>query len=112
MGSRRALEHLAAPRSIPALIGSARLVHVDDEDQEAAIAAALIAREAGMPVTSDIDRITDRTADLVAAVSIPIFAKHVLPAITGESDIERALRTLRKSHDGHAVRDARRRAAR
>ncbi len=84
----------------PALIGSSRLVHVDDEDQEAAIAAALIARKAGVPVTSDIDRITSRTADLVAAVSIPIFANHVLPAITGESGIERALRILRKSHTG------------
>jgi sulfofructose kinase len=84
----------------PMLIGSARLVHVDDEDQEAAIAAALIARSAGVAVTSDIDRITDRTADLVSAVSIPIFANHVLPAITGESDVSRALLALRQSHDG------------
>jgi sugar/nucleoside kinase (ribokinase family) len=84
----------------PALIGSARLVHVDDEDQEAAIAAAAIARAAGVPTTSDIDRITGRTGDLVAAVSLPIFAEHVLPAITGESDIERALRALRRSHQG------------
>jgi len=84
----------------PALIGAARLVHVDDEDQEAAIAAAVIARTACIPVTSDIDRITDRTADLVSAVSIPIFANHVLPAITGESDVARALRELRKSHAG------------
>ena len=83
-----------------ALIGSARLVHVDDEDQEAAIAAALMARQAGIPVTSDIDRITGRTADLVTAVSIPIFANHVLPAITGQSDVEQALRALRKTHDG------------
>jgi sulfofructose kinase len=84
----------------PALIGSARLVHVDDEEQEAAIAAALIARRAGIPVTSDIDRITNRTTELVAAVSIPIFANHVLPAITGESDVERALRALRRTHEG------------
>jgi sugar/nucleoside kinase (ribokinase family) len=84
----------------PGLIGAARLVHVDDEDQEAAIAAALIARKAGIPVTSDIDRVTERTPDLIAAVSIPIFANHVLPAITGESDIKRALRTLRRSHNG------------
>lgn len=84
----------------PGLIGAARLVHVDDEDQEAAITAALIARKAGIPVTSDIDRVTERTPDLIAAVSLPIFANHVLPAITGESDIERALRSLRQSHDG------------
>jgi sugar/nucleoside kinase (ribokinase family) len=84
----------------PQLIRTARLVHVDDEDQEAAIATALIARKTGIPVTSDIDRITSRTADLVAAVSIPIFANHVLPAITGEADIECALRRLRQSHKG------------
>ena len=34
--------------------------------------------------------------ELVAAVSIPIFAQHVLPAITGESDVERALRAVRQ----------------
>ena len=84
----------------PALIRSARLIHVDDEEQEAAIATALIARNDGIPVTSDIDRITDRTTELVAAVSIPMFANHVLPAITGESDVERALRALRRTHQG------------
>ena len=64
---------------------------MDDEDQEAAIAAATVARSAGVPCASDIDRITDRTKELIAAVSIPIFAQHVLPAITGESDVERGL---------------------
>jgi len=83
-----------------ALISSARLVHVDDEDQEAAIAVALLARKAGVPVTSDIDRITDRTVDLIAAVSVPIFAEHVLPAITGETDLARALKQVRQSHAG------------
>jgi sugar/nucleoside kinase (ribokinase family) len=90
-----------APSEIEAaLVASARLVHVDDEDQEAAIAAARLARAAGVPVTSDIDRITDRTRALVDAVSIPIFAEHVLPEITGEADTERALRALRQSHEG------------
>jgi sugar/nucleoside kinase (ribokinase family) len=84
----------------PALIAAARIVHVDDEDQDAAIAAALVAKAAGVPVTSDIDRITDRTRDLIAAVSVPIFAEHVLPVITGESDVERALRQVRRSHTG------------
>lgn len=84
----------------PRLIASARVIHVDDEDQEAAIAAATIARSAGVPCTSDIDRITDRTQDLIAAVSMPIFAQHVLPAITGESDVERALRVVRRTHEG------------
>jgi sulfofructose kinase len=83
-----------------ALVAAARLVHVDDVDEAAAIRAATLAREAGVPATSDLDRVTDRTGELVAAVSIPIFAEHVLPAITGEADPERALRKLRRTHAG------------
>jgi sulfofructose kinase len=92
--------NLSARDIDPALIASARLVHVDDEDQSAAIIAAGLARKAGIPCTSDIDRITDRTKELIATVSIPIFAQHVLPAITGEDDIERALRAVAASHGG------------
>ncbi len=83
-----------------ALIASARLVHVDDVDEESAIRAATLARAAGVPATSDLDRVTDRTAELVAAVSIPIFAEHVVPALTGEPDPERGLRKLRQTHAG------------
>jgi len=90
-----------AEADLPAeVIRSARLVHVDDEDQDAAIRAAALAREAGLPVTSDLERLTDRTAELVAAVSIPIFNEHLLPALTGEADPERALTKLRRTHAG------------
>jgi len=92
--------NLGAAEIDAGLIAAARMVHVDDEDQEAAITVATLARNAGVPCCSDIDRITTRTRDLVAAVSIPIFAQHVLPAITGEDDLERALRALRRSHAG------------
>jgi sugar/nucleoside kinase (ribokinase family) len=92
---------MLTPAEIPAaLIASARILHVDDVDQEAAIHAARLARQAGVPATSDLDRVTDRTEELVATVSIPIFAEHVLPAITGEADPERALFKLRRSHAG------------
>jgi sulfofructose kinase len=82
------------------LIAAARVVHVDDEDQDAAIAVAAAARAAGVPCTSDIDRITERTTDLIAAVSIPIFAQHVLPEVTGQSDLTRGLQAVRSSHNG------------
>lgn len=89
------------PREIPAeTLRAARLIHVDDVDQGAAIDTARIGREAGVRVTSDIDRLTDRTEELVAAVSIPIFAEHVPPALTGKPDPEGALRALRRRHDG------------
>ena len=82
------------------LVSSARVVHVDDTDQAASIAVAAAARNAGVPVTSDIDRLTDRTEELIAAVSLPMFAEHVPAALTGESDPERALRKMRRRHDG------------
>jgi sulfofructose kinase len=92
--------NLAADEITAELIASARVIHVDDEDQEAAITAAQRARGAGLPCTSDIERATPRTRDLIAAVSIPIFAEHVLPELTGESSPGRALRAVRRFHDG------------
>jgi sugar/nucleoside kinase (ribokinase family) len=93
---------LAGLRHLPEeTLASARLLHVDDVDQDAAIRAATIGRAAGIPVTSDIDRVTDRTGELVTAVSTAILAEHVPPALTGEKDVERALRKLRRTQDGH-----------
>jgi sugar/nucleoside kinase (ribokinase family) len=84
----------------PEAFAGARVLHVDDVDEEGAIAAARIAGRLGLIVTSDLDRVTERTADLVASVSIPLFAESVPPALTGESDPERALRKLRRTHPG------------
>lgn len=89
------------PRELPPeLLTAARVVHVDDTDQDAAIRAASIARGAGMHVTSDIDRVTARTEELVSAVTIAILAEHVPEALTGEKDLERALRRLRRVQPG------------
>jgi sugar/nucleoside kinase (ribokinase family) len=83
-----------------AIIEHARLLHVDDVDVDAAVVAAGIARRAGIPVTSDIDLVNERTCSLIEAVTVPIFAEHVPRALTGESDPERALRRLRHRHAG------------
>ncbi len=92
------------PEDVPLdVIGSARLLHVDDVDQEAAIRAARHARSLGIPVTSDLDRMTDRTEELVMAVSCAIFADGLPEQLTGERDHERALRKLRARHDGLLV---------
>jgi sugar/nucleoside kinase (ribokinase family) len=85
------------PREIdPSIVAESRLVHVDDVDEDAAICAAAIGRSAGIPVTSDIERVTERTEELVAAVTIPIFAEHVIEQLTGEGDFERGLRKIRQ----------------
>jgi sulfofructose kinase len=73
---------------------------VDDVDIDAAIEAGKAGIAAGVPVTTDIEAVKPRTADLIAAVSIPIFAETVPPALTGEADAETALRRLRNRHGG------------
>ena len=83
-----------------AVVRHARLLHVDDLDEDASIAAARIAAGSGVPVTSDVDRVTHHTAALIALSTVPIFSAHVPSALTSESDPERALRRLRKSHAG------------
>ena len=77
-------------------IVSARLVHVDDVDLDASIEAARLARATGTPVTSDIERTTEDVNTLIAAVTIPIFAEHVPLALTGETELPRALERLRQ----------------
>jgi sugar/nucleoside kinase (ribokinase family) len=85
---------------IPLDLPAARVLHVDDVDEEVSIRAARLATSRGMIVTSDLDRVTGRTAELVASVTIPIFDEHVPARLTGERDPERALRALRKDHGG------------
>jgi sulfofructose kinase len=84
-------------------VAASRLLHVDDVDQEAAIEAARYAQRLGLPVTSDLDRMTDRTEELVLAVSCAIFAEGLPEQLTGERDHERALRRLRRKHKGLLV---------
>jgi sugar/nucleoside kinase (ribokinase family) len=89
------------PSDVPRdLIARARLVHVDDVDIEASIAAARWAAAAGTPVTSDIERASDRAEELVAAVTCPIFARAGLAELTGVDDPERALRKMRRLNAG------------
>src|SRR5436189_153070 len=49
------------------------------------------------------DRVTDRTMELVSAVTFPMFAEHVPSALTGVHDPVEALRVLRRSHPGILV---------
>ena len=85
------------------LVPDARVLHVDDVEIDGAIAAARIAREAGRLVTTDIDRVTERTRELIELATHPILAEHVPPKLTGESDLPRALRRLRDLNAGPIV---------
>jgi sugar/nucleoside kinase (ribokinase family) len=84
-------------------LGRTAIVHVDDVDDEVAIRAARLARDAGAMVTSDIDRLTPRTEELAATVTHAIFAQHVPMHLTGLDGTEAALRALRKTLDAVLV---------
>jgi sugar/nucleoside kinase (ribokinase family) len=84
-------------------IQQSRLLHVDDTDVDTAIAAATVARAAGRLVTTDIDRPGDRTKDLIGVATHPVLAEHVASAITGEPDLERAMRLIAQSSAGPLV---------
>lgn len=95
----RALD--VAPRELsPALLDGAEVVHVDAVDETASIHLASLARASGARVTCDVDRVTTRTGELLAAITHPILAADVPAALTGVSDLEASLRALRTRHPG------------
>ena len=108
-GERQVLWHrdprLLLPDDLvtPALFAGARILHVDAVDEAASIRAATLARTAGLIVTSDIDTVTARTPELLAAVTVAVVAAHLPAQLTGEPDIETALRAMRTRHDGLLV---------
>ncbi len=92
------------PREISAeMFTDARLVHVDDVDLDASIAAARFARERNVPVTSDIERTADDVRVLIETVTVPIFAEHVPMAVTGEQTLAAALRAVQRPHHAMVV---------
>ena len=92
------------PREISAeMFSRARLVHVDDVDLDASIAAARFARERNLPVTSDIERTSDDVRVLIETVTVPIFAEHVPMAVTGEQTQAAALRAMQRPHHAMVV---------
>jgi sugar/nucleoside kinase (ribokinase family) len=62
--------------------------------------ACAIARRAGIPITSDIEQVTDGVEELIGAVTLPMFDRHAPAALTGEADPERALRKIRRLNPG------------
>jgi sulfofructose kinase len=89
------------PAQVPAdLLAQTRLVHVDAVDIDAAIYAARLARDAGAIVTCDIDGIDPRAEELLEAVTLPILAEELPAALTGEANLERAVRALARRHAG------------
>jgi sugar/nucleoside kinase (ribokinase family) len=87
----------------PEWLAGATWVHVDATDADAAITLARMARDGGLPVSCDVDADTPAARELIDAVTVPILAEQLPHDITGETDLERALRALRRPHHTHVV---------
>ena len=107
-GNRTVLWHRSDQLKIPfARLQSSALqatvVHVDDDDPELALHAINLARSRSAVVTSDLEHLSDHVETLIHSVTFPIFEQSLPGRLTGEQDPERALRKLRRLHDGLLV---------
>lgn len=77
-------------------IVNARALHVDGHDAEAAACAARWAREAGMPVTADVDNIYPGVESLLASTDYLMASQEFPTWLTGEADLLRSLPLIAK----------------
>jgi sugar/nucleoside kinase (ribokinase family) len=97
-------EHVTLPKDVLTReTVAARIVHVDDDDPEIALTAALAARASNRVVTSDLEHASGSVERLIGAVTHPIFEERLPAELTGQSDPERALRKLRPLNGGPMV---------
>ena len=99
-GARTVLEHRDSRlsdgfrRLSPDVFASARVLMVDATDVDAAVAAATMARDAGLRVVLDVDAGNEALAPLLARTDIMITSATVPQELTGALSVEEGLRRL------------------
>jgi sugar/nucleoside kinase (ribokinase family) len=79
-------------------ITSSRALHVDGHDNLAAAQAARWARDAGIPVTADVDNLYPHIEALLENLDY-LIASHEFPArLTGENDLLKSLPAIAQRH--------------
>ena len=81
----------------------ARAVHVDGHDPAAAAQAARWAREAGIPVTADVDNVYPGLPDLLRVTDYLLASRGLPERLTGEADLLRSLPRLAAEYGCQAV---------
>lgn len=78
----------------PTAITSARLLHLDGCDVDAALSAARLARRAHIPVVADLDTVYKNVEKLFPYIDYLIASTQFLPAVTGHADPFRVLENM------------------
>lgn len=92
--TREGLDELTADEISPEVIASARILHLDGHNAGGAIAAAKVAREAGVLVNYDAGTLRDGTEELLPLADLMICSEEFIQKLTGLNDTERAIREL------------------
>ena len=79
---------------------SAKLLHLDGHDLMAAIQCAKWAKEEGIPIVLDIDKVEPLTSKLIREIDFVITSSRVPSLFTGISDREKALIELQEQIPG------------
>jgi sugar/nucleoside kinase (ribokinase family) len=79
-------------------ITTARALHVDGHDTEAAILAATWARAADIPVIADLDELYPNVDDLIANVDYLIVSRDFPTRLAAEPNLEQALRKMHRRY--------------
>jgi sugar/nucleoside kinase (ribokinase family) len=79
-------------------ITTARALHVDGHDTEAAVLAATWARAANIPVVADLDELYPNVDDLISNVDYLIVSRDFPIRLTDEPNLEQALRKMHRRY--------------
>ena len=83
------------PGEVPReIICSAKVLLIDGHDAAAAVQAARYAKEEGMVVVMDAERISEETGELISLVDVVIGEKHFPERFTGSNDLKVALKEI------------------
>ena len=85
-------------------IVNARVLHVDGHETAAATQAASWAREAGIPVTADLDETYPGVDDLLANIDYLIVSKDFSCKLMQDSNLESALQRMQARYNSQAER--------
>jgi len=92
------------PRGVtPEMLNGAGVLHLDSTDLRAALAAARLARRAGITVVADLDTMTPGIDRLLAQLDYPIVSSEFLAPATGERDPFLALERLARDSGARLV---------
>ena len=92
--TREGLDELTADEITPEAVASAKILHVDGHNAAGAIAAAKVAREAGVLVNYDAGTHRDGMEELLGLADLMICSEEFILKLTGLKDAEEAVRQV------------------